>query len=56
LIGATSLGMTDHVGAIRGLIQTRVALGDWKEKLLHDPLRIMEAYLARAQGQANWVA
>jgi NAD(P)H-nitrite reductase large subunit len=56
LIGATSLGMTDHVGAIRGLIQTRVALGDWKEKLLHDPLRIMDAYLAKAQAQANWVA
>jgi NAD(P)H-nitrite reductase large subunit len=56
LIGATSLGMTDHVGAIRGLIQTRVALGDWKEKLLHDPLRIMDAYLAKAQAQANWFA
>ncbi len=49
LIGATSLGLTEHVGVIRGLIQGRVPLGDWKEKLLADPTRLMEAYLARAQ-------
>jgi hypothetical protein len=33
---------------IRGLIQTKVPLGPWKEKLFHDPHRIAEAYLARA--------
>jgi len=49
LIGATSLGLTQHVGVLRGLIQTRVHLGEWKDKLLHDPTRIMEAYLAQAQ-------
>jgi NAD(P)H-nitrite reductase large subunit len=49
LIGATSLGLTEHVGVIRGLIQGRVALGDWKEKLLADPTKLMDAYLARAQ-------
>ncbi|MBL0141149.1 MAG: NAD(P)/FAD-dependent oxidoreductase [Betaproteobacteria bacterium] len=49
LIGATSLGLTEHVGVIRGLIQGRVALGEWKQKLLADPTRLMEAYLARAQ-------
>jgi NAD(P)H-nitrite reductase large subunit len=49
LIGATSLGLTEHVGVIRGLIQGRVALGEWKAKLLADPTRLMEAYLARAQ-------
>ncbi len=49
LIGATSLGLTEHVGVIRGLIQGRVPLGEWKEKLLADPTRLMEAYLARAQ-------
>jgi len=49
LIGATSLGLTEHVGVIRGLIQGRVALGDWKARLLADPTRLMEAYLARAQ-------
>jgi NADPH-dependent 2,4-dienoyl-CoA reductase/sulfur reductase-like enzyme len=49
LIGATSLGLTEHVGVIRGLIQGRVALGEWKDKLVADPTRLMEAYLARAQ-------
>ena len=48
LIGALALGLTDHVGVIRGLIQTGVALGDWKQKLMSDPHRVMDAYLARA--------
>ncbi len=50
LIGATSLGLTQHVGVMRGLIQTRTHLGEWKDKLLVDPHRVMEAYLAKAQG------
>ena len=49
LIGATSLGHTDHVGVIRGLIQGRIRLGEWKEKLAADPTKLMDAYLARAQ-------
>ncbi|MCX7628417.1 MAG: FAD-dependent oxidoreductase [Methylophilaceae bacterium] len=49
LIGATSLGLTQHVGVLRGLIQGRVRLGPWKDRLLKDPTRIMEAYLAKAQ-------
>ncbi|HEX4944660.1 MAG TPA: FAD-dependent oxidoreductase [Usitatibacteraceae bacterium] len=49
LIGATSLGLTEHVGVIRGLIQGRVPLGEWKKKLVADPMRLMDAYLARAQ-------
>jgi NAD(P)H-nitrite reductase large subunit len=51
LIGATSLGLTDHVGAMRGLIQTRTALGEWKDKLLRDPTQIMAAYVAKGQAQ-----
>ncbi len=54
LIGATSLGLTDHVGVLRGLIQGQVHLGEWKDHLLADPLRIMEAYLATAQAQTQW--
>jgi NAD(P)H-nitrite reductase large subunit len=46
LIGALSLGRTEHVGVLRGLIQTGVALGEWKEKLKADPQLIMEAYVA----------
>ena len=49
LVGASSLGMTQHVGVLRGLIQSRTALGKWKDKLLEDPTRVMEAYLANTQ-------
>jgi NAD(P)H-nitrite reductase large subunit len=50
LVGATSLGLTQHVGVIRGLIQGKIRLAEWKDRLLKDPTRIMEAYLARTQG------
>lgn len=46
LIGALSLGRTEHVGVLRGLIQTGVRLGEWKDKLKEDPQLIMEAYVA----------
>jgi hypothetical protein len=45
LIGAISIGRFDHVGAIRGLIQTRCHLGPWKEKLMKDPNLLMEAFV-----------
>ncbi len=48
IVGALSLGRTDHVGVLRGLIQTEVPLGDWKDKLIADPHRIAEAYVACA--------
>lgn len=49
LVGAQSLGLTQHVGVLRGLIQTKLKLNHWKEKLMEDPTRIMEAYLANTQ-------
>ena len=49
LVGALGLGLTDHVGVIRGLIQNRTALAEWKEKLLENPHRVMEAYVAHSQ-------
>lgn len=49
LVGAQSLGLTQHVGVLRGLIQTKLKLGKWKDHLLKDPTRIMEAYLANTQ-------
>ena len=52
LIGATSIGWTDHVGALRGLIQGRVQLGPWKQRLLEDPTQFMAAYLGAAQKAA----
>ena len=51
LVGASSLGMTQHVGVMRGLIQTGAHLGEWKDKLLEEPNRLAEAYLASAQSQ-----
>lgn len=49
LVGATSVGLTQHVGVLRGLIQGKVKLGHWKEILMKDPLRATEAYLACSQ-------
>ena len=49
LVGAITLGMTEHVGVLRGLIQSRLALGQWKQTLMQDPTRIMEAYLGATQ-------
>ncbi|HEY3325959.1 MAG TPA: FAD-dependent oxidoreductase [Novimethylophilus sp.] len=46
MVGATAVGFTRHVGVLRGLIQAQVPLGNWKERLLKEPLRIMEAYLS----------
>lgn len=54
LIGANSLGMTDHVGVLRGLVEGGVKLGPWKDRLLADPTRLMEAYLATAQSQEDF--
>ena len=49
LIGANAVGLIQHVGVLRGLIQRRTALGEWKDRLLHDPTRLMEAYMATTQ-------
>ena len=49
LVGALSLGRTDHIGVIRGLIESRIHLGPWKEHLMADPHRLVEAYIASTQ-------
>ena len=46
LVGATAIGLTEHVGALRGLIQAKTRLGAWKEKLLETPTRFVEAFIA----------
>ena len=51
VVGALALGLTQHVGVIRGLVQTQVRLGAWKDALMRDPHRVMEAYLESTQGQ-----
>jgi len=54
LVGSNAIGLTEHVGVFRGLIESRVKLGPWKDRLLRDPLRLPEAYLASAQAQQVW--
>ncbi len=54
LVGTNSLGMTEHVGVMRGLVERGIRLGPWKDRLLEDPTRLMEAYLAVAQAQEQW--
>jgi NAD(P)H-nitrite reductase large subunit len=49
LVGSNAVGFTQHLGALRGLIERRVRLGRWKQTLIDNPSRIMEAYLATAQ-------
>jgi len=49
LVGAITLGMTEGVGVLRGLIQSRIRLGRWKDRLMADPTRIREAYLGCTQ-------
>ncbi len=48
LVGAITVGRTDSIGVMRGLIQSEVSLGDWKEKLTEDPTLLMNAYLSRS--------
>jgi len=54
MVGCNSVGWTEHVGVMRGLVEGQVKLGAWKDKLLQDPTKLMEAYLACAQGQSEW--
>lgn len=54
LVGAQCVGMTDHIGMLRGLIQTHLHLGPWKDKLMEAPARIPEAYVATMQNRPNF--
>jgi NADPH-dependent 2,4-dienoyl-CoA reductase/sulfur reductase-like enzyme len=54
MVGANSVGITEHVGVMRGLVERGVKLGPWKDRLIGDPNCLMEAYLACAQAQEGW--
>jgi NAD(P)H-nitrite reductase large subunit len=45
VIGAQAVGTTDHVGALRGLIQSKRRLGAVKEQLMADPTRFMAGFV-----------
>ncbi len=50
LIGASSVGFGEHAGVFQGLIQAKIDLGEWKQKLKQDPSKIMYAWLSCTQG------
>jgi len=50
LVGAITIGHPQHVGAIRGLIQSHRHLGEWKEQLMANPQLLMDAFVALNQG------
>ena len=54
MVGCNSVGWTEHVGVMRGLVEGQIHLGEWKETLKKDPTKLMEAYLASAQAQGQW--
>jgi NAD(P)H-nitrite reductase large subunit len=56
MVGCNSIGWTEHVGVMRGLVEGQVRLGAWKDKLMADPTLLMEAYIACAQAQHQFVA
>ena len=45
LVGANCVGFSEHIGALRGLIEGRRRLGIWKQRLMDDPSLVMPAYL-----------
>ncbi len=49
LVGASTLGHTEGAGILRGLIQSRLRLGKWVDRLREDPTRFGEAYVAGRQ-------
>ncbi|WP_088280633.1 NAD(P)/FAD-dependent oxidoreductase [Ideonella sp. A 288] len=54
LVGCNSVGWTEHVGVMRGLVEGEVKLdSEWKQRLLADPTQLMPAYLACAQAAQN---
>ena len=50
LVGGQAVGLTENIGIMRGLIQTGLRLGSWKDKLITAPERLAEAYIATAHG------
>jgi len=53
LIGAQSVGISEHIGMLRGLIQSGTRLGKWKQKLMTSPSQISEAYVSTLHKNAS---
>lgn len=56
LVGCNAVGLTEYSGILRGLIQNQVRLGEWKDRLLENPMLVKEAYRDCVQRQYMWQA
>ncbi|MBA2721998.1 MAG: NAD(P)/FAD-dependent oxidoreductase [Methylibium sp.] len=54
LVGCNSIGWTEHVGVMRGLVEGRIQLGEWRQRLIDDPTLLTAAYIAQGQAQERW--
>ena len=54
MVGCNAVGWTEHIGVMRGLVEGQIKLGEWKDKLMQDPTRLVQAYQAAALGQHDW--
>jgi NADPH-dependent 2,4-dienoyl-CoA reductase/sulfur reductase-like enzyme len=54
MVGCNAVGWTEHIGVMRGLVEGQIKLGAWKDKLMQDPTRLVQAYQASALGQDDW--
>ena len=54
LVGSNTVGWTENVGALRGLVEGQLRLGEWKEKLLQDPTLFASAFTACSSHQDVW--
>jgi NAD(P)H-nitrite reductase large subunit len=54
LVGSNAVGHIQHAGVLRGLIKQKLRLGAWKDRLIADPTRLTEAYIACSQRQDAW--
>jgi NAD(P)H-nitrite reductase large subunit len=54
MVGCNSVGWTEHVGVMRGLVEGQIKLGPWKDALMKDPTQLVPAYLASAQALGQW--
>jgi NAD(P)H-nitrite reductase large subunit len=46
LVGSNAVGLPEHSGVLQDLIRHRVALGEWKDRLMQDPTLLREAHQA----------
>jgi hypothetical protein len=49
LVGCRYVIKTQHIGVLRGLIESRIKLNVWRQRLINNPTLIMQAYMACTQ-------